>query len=224
MQVTPKEQVSSPLRTPTWGGLWWLSTRILTRPGLEDVMWAVATRCEASKSIDIVRNAWSSHLDPRIHPDDKERGATTHSKLIIEACRPFSWKDQFPVPTAMSPDAARRIMAKWNRVLDAAATSRTLERPELLSALMSGRRRNRPALLLLHILSEAHLARRSIWRRRDWPRPRDQVRVAMASGFVANRQLRHVTERLRRNCRASHRLSAFGNTLGRKPCRGAEKP
>lgn len=85
---------------------------------LEDVMWAVATRCEASESVDIVRNAWSSHLDPRIHPDDKERGATTHSKLIIEACRPFSWKDQFPVPTAMSPDAAHRIMAKWNRVLD----------------------------------------------------------------------------------------------------------
>jgi UbiD family decarboxylase len=85
---------------------------------LENVMWAVATRCEPSESIDIVRNAWSSQLDPRIHPDDKERGATSNSKLIIEACRPFSWKDQFPLPTAMSPDVASKIMEKWNSVLD----------------------------------------------------------------------------------------------------------
>jgi 4-hydroxy-3-polyprenylbenzoate decarboxylase len=85
---------------------------------LEDVMWGVVTRCEASESIDIVRNAWSSHLDPRIHPDDKERGATTHSKLVVEACRPFAWKDRFPIPTAMSPDAARKIAEKWDRALD----------------------------------------------------------------------------------------------------------
>ena len=38
---------------------------------LHDVMWAVATRCEPSEQIDIVRNAWSSALDPRIPPHDK---------------------------------------------------------------------------------------------------------------------------------------------------------
>lgn len=88
---------------------------------LDDVMWAVATRCEASEGIDIVRNAWSSHLDPRIPPEDKERGATAHSKLIIEACRPFAWKDRFPSSTAMSPEASRKIAEKWNKVLDGAS-------------------------------------------------------------------------------------------------------
>ena len=33
---------------------------------LADVMWAITTRCEPSEQIDIVRNAWSSALDPRI--------------------------------------------------------------------------------------------------------------------------------------------------------------
>ena len=77
---------------------------------LEDVMWAVATRCEASEGIDIVRNAWSSHLDPRIPPQDKERGATAHSKLIIEACRPFAWQDRFPVSRRcrQTPAGSRR--------------------------------------------------------------------------------------------------------------------
>ena len=63
---------------------------------LADVMWAVATRCEPSENIDILRNAWSSALDPRIPPQDKERGVTSHSKAIIEACRPFSWTRQIP--------------------------------------------------------------------------------------------------------------------------------
>jgi 4-hydroxy-3-polyprenylbenzoate decarboxylase len=85
---------------------------------LDDVMWAMATRCEPSETIDIIKNGWSSHLDPRIHPEDKARGLITNSKLIIEACRPFSWKNQFPLPSALTPDAARRVMEKWNRVLD----------------------------------------------------------------------------------------------------------
>src|ERR1700723_2424780 len=69
---------------------------------LADVMWAVATRCEPSESIDIMRNAWSSALDPRIPPDDKERGVTSHSKAIIDACRPFAWIDKFPLPSALT--------------------------------------------------------------------------------------------------------------------------
>ncbi len=80
---------------------------------LADVMWAVTTRCEPSENIDVLRNAWSSALDPRIAPADKERGVTAHSKAIIEACRPFAWRDQFPTPSALSADEARAIEAKW---------------------------------------------------------------------------------------------------------------
>ena len=41
---------------------------------LADVMWAITTRCEPSEQIDIVRNAWSSALDPRIPPERQARG------------------------------------------------------------------------------------------------------------------------------------------------------
>ncbi len=80
---------------------------------LADVMWAVTTRCEPADNIDILRNAWSSALDPRIAPADKERGVTSHSKAIIEACRPFAWRDQFPTPSALAAEEARAIEAKW---------------------------------------------------------------------------------------------------------------
>jgi UbiD family decarboxylase len=84
---------------------------------LADVMWAVATRCEPAEGIDIVRNAWSSALDPRISPDDKERGVTSHSKAIMDATRPFAWIDKFPPTSALSPDEARAIEAKWGKIL-----------------------------------------------------------------------------------------------------------
>jgi UbiD family decarboxylase len=84
---------------------------------LADVMWAVTTRCEPSDNIDVLRNAWSSALDPRIAPADKDRGVTSHSKAIIEACRPFAWRDKFPTPSALSAEEARAIEEKWGKLL-----------------------------------------------------------------------------------------------------------
>jgi len=80
---------------------------------LADVMWAVTTRCEPSEQIDIVRNAWSSALDPRIPDEDKRAGITSHSKAIIEAVRPFGWKDKYPPTSALTADEAREIERKW---------------------------------------------------------------------------------------------------------------
>jgi UbiD family decarboxylase len=80
---------------------------------LADVMWAVATRCEPAEGIDILRNAWSSALDPRIPPDEKARGVTSHSKAIIDACRPFAWREKFPPASALTADEAREIEEKW---------------------------------------------------------------------------------------------------------------
>ena len=84
---------------------------------INDVMWAVATRSEPSESIDVIRNGWSSTLDPRIPPADKEKGITSHSKLVINACRPFSWINQFPQTTALEREDARAIEQKWHNVI-----------------------------------------------------------------------------------------------------------
>ena len=82
---------------------------------LADVMWAVATRCEPSEQVDIVRSAWSSGLDPRITPEARARGDTSHSKLIIDACKPFGWKDRYPRTSALTAEEAGAIRGKWFR-------------------------------------------------------------------------------------------------------------
>jgi UbiD family decarboxylase len=84
---------------------------------LADVMWAIATRCEPSESVDILRNAWSSALDPRITAADRNRGQTSHSKMIIDACKPFAWRNEFPTISALSQDEARAIEDKWMATL-----------------------------------------------------------------------------------------------------------
>ncbi len=80
---------------------------------LADVMWAITTRCEPAEQIDIVRNAWSSALDPRIPDEAKRAGITSHSKAIIEAVRPFGWKDKYPPTSALTAGEAQEIELKW---------------------------------------------------------------------------------------------------------------
>jgi 4-hydroxy-3-polyprenylbenzoate decarboxylase len=84
---------------------------------LADVMWAITTRAEPSETVDIVREAWSSALDPRIPPEAKARGVTTHSKLIINACVPFAWKSQFPPTSALPLEELSEVEKKWGDAL-----------------------------------------------------------------------------------------------------------
>jgi 4-hydroxy-3-polyprenylbenzoate decarboxylase len=96
---------------------------------LADVMWAVTTRCEPAEQIDIVRNAWSSALDPRIPDEHKRAGITSHSKAIIEAVRPFGWKDSYPPTSALTADEAAAIEKKWRAVIAGAKPTAVKNNP-----------------------------------------------------------------------------------------------
>lgn len=80
---------------------------------LADVMWAITTRCEPSEQVDIIRNGWSSALDPRMLPEDRARGQTSNSKLLIDACKPFAELGRYPIVSALSLEQARVIEDKW---------------------------------------------------------------------------------------------------------------
>lgn len=86
---------------------------------LADVMWAITTRSEPSESVDIVRDAWSSALDPRITPEARLAGKTSHSKMIIDACIPFERLSDYPKTSALSMEEAKVIDAKWGEALKA---------------------------------------------------------------------------------------------------------
>jgi 4-hydroxy-3-polyprenylbenzoate decarboxylase len=84
---------------------------------LEEVMWAVVTRSDPATSIDIIRNAWSTPLDPRLEPKKREQGNFTNSRAIIDACRPWHWRDEFPKVNTPSPALAKRAREKFGYLL-----------------------------------------------------------------------------------------------------------
>lgn len=84
---------------------------------LEELMWAVCTRSDPATSIDIINRAWSTHLDPRISPEDKEKGRLWNSRAIIDATRPYDWKDEFPRVNVPSSERKKRTLDKWGYLL-----------------------------------------------------------------------------------------------------------
>ncbi len=84
---------------------------------LQDLAWALSTRCEASTGIKILTGLPCSTLDPLISPDRVAKGDFFHSKAIINACKPFEWKDNFPEPVRLDDKTRKRISDKWLRDL-----------------------------------------------------------------------------------------------------------
>jgi UbiD family decarboxylase len=84
---------------------------------LEEVMWAMCTRVDPATSVDIVRGAWTTGLDPRLTPEKKETGDMTMGRMLVDATRPFAWKDSFPATNIYSRERRRAAVAKWSDTL-----------------------------------------------------------------------------------------------------------
>ena len=80
---------------------------------LEDVLWAVYTRCDPEMSIDIVRGFLTSPLDPSLRPEKRNSGDITTAKIIMNACRPYHWKNEFPQVSRCSDDLRKKVSEKF---------------------------------------------------------------------------------------------------------------
>ena len=85
---------------------------------LEELVWALLTRSDPATSIDIIRDAWSTPLDPRIEPERKAVGDYTNSRAIIDACRPWHWRDKFPRVNVPSPEERRMAQEKFGHLFE----------------------------------------------------------------------------------------------------------
>lgn len=74
---------------------------------LEEVLWAMCTRCKA-EDIDVVHDVYTSPLDPVI--DDRTH--PTSGRVIIDATRPYG--EEFPEAIHFNEDYRAEIREKWN--------------------------------------------------------------------------------------------------------------
>ncbi len=80
---------------------------------VNEVLWAVCTRSDPERSLDIIHRAWSGPLDPAIEPDKKG----FNSRLIIDATRPWEWRDRFPPAIGPTPEEKRVTRERWGWLL-----------------------------------------------------------------------------------------------------------
>jgi UbiD family decarboxylase len=80
---------------------------------LNEVMWAVCTRADPERSLDIIHRAWSGPLDPAIEPGKKG----FNSRLIIDATRPWEWREKFPPAIGPTPEQKRITRERWGWIL-----------------------------------------------------------------------------------------------------------
>lgn len=81
----------------------------------QQVLWALATRCDPENQIDIIKGTRGSVIDPVLHPDKKKRGELGLSTAIIVACRPFPWIKEFPPTIASTPEDLKGVQEKWGK-------------------------------------------------------------------------------------------------------------
>jgi UbiD family decarboxylase len=91
---------------------------------INEVVWAISTRSDPATSVDILRRTWSGPLDPIIQPGQKGH----NSRMIIEATRPYEWRDRFPAISQISNDTRNQFSTKWEKQLAALQARQTQRR------------------------------------------------------------------------------------------------
>ena len=80
---------------------------------LDEVIWAVTTRTDPVTSIEILKDCFSAPFDPRMPPQKKADRDYRMSRAVIDACRPFNWRDDFPKVNAIDEDTKKMVLSKW---------------------------------------------------------------------------------------------------------------
>lgn len=78
-----------------------------------DVIWSIATRCYVREGIDVVKSIWASVCEPAMPPEERSPRGYTSDRVLIDACRPFKWLDEFPQVNAFSNEYKDEVEKKW---------------------------------------------------------------------------------------------------------------
>ena len=79
---------------------------------LDEVIWAMSTRCEPAEDIEIMRKSWGSKVDPLL----ANPAVPYNTRALIDACRPFEKLGTFPRVAQSSPTQMRETVAKWKEL------------------------------------------------------------------------------------------------------------
>jgi 4-hydroxy-3-polyprenylbenzoate decarboxylase len=80
---------------------------------MDQVIWAMASRCSPLDDIDILRNTWSTWLDPTLNPPENRPYG---SKALINACKEHRHLPVFARRTSLRRAVYEEIAARWTEL------------------------------------------------------------------------------------------------------------
>ena len=80
---------------------------------INQVIWAMSTRCNPIQDIDILRNTWSTYLDPTQNPPENRPYG---SKALINACKEHRYLDVFAKRTRLRKEMHDNVAARWEKL------------------------------------------------------------------------------------------------------------
>ena len=80
---------------------------------VHQVLWAMATRSRPAQAIDILRETWSTFLDPSLNPPEIRPWG---SKCLINACMDYKYIKNFSKRTKLSEDAYKGVVGRWQEL------------------------------------------------------------------------------------------------------------
>lgn len=84
---------------------------------IDEVLWAISTRCQPANDIEYINRSRSTPLDPLCF--DKTKNYYT-SLALVDACIPYEEKESFPRATGASPEYMKVVSSKWSHLFDSA--------------------------------------------------------------------------------------------------------
>jgi UbiD family decarboxylase len=80
---------------------------------MDQVIWAMASRCHPIDDIDILRNTWSTWLDPTQNPPERRPYG---SKALINACKDHRYLPVFSKRTALRRSVYDQVARRWTQL------------------------------------------------------------------------------------------------------------
>jgi 4-hydroxy-3-polyprenylbenzoate decarboxylase len=77
---------------------------------LNDVMWATCTRIDPQRDVEILKRMPGSLLDPAA---ERQTRTPHNSRLLIDATRPYEWREKFAPTVEVSEELLERVEKKW---------------------------------------------------------------------------------------------------------------
>jgi 4-hydroxy-3-polyprenylbenzoate decarboxylase len=77
---------------------------------IHQVMWAMSTRCDPEKDLDVLRETWSTYLDPTKNPPEERPWG---SKVLINACKEHKYIKVFAKRNRIRKAMYDKLVSEW---------------------------------------------------------------------------------------------------------------